>query len=103
MPESGTYGSVRGAPSNGRPYRDQFELRSNRRKRGLEALLTVGPRGDYSKSLSPLLTSSMNTSFDQARPMALSSRLDKALRLSPSRRTSIARQLLPSAAVAAHS
>jgi len=30
MPESGTYGSVRGAPSNGRPYRDQFELRSNR-------------------------------------------------------------------------
>jgi len=23
MPESGTYGSVRGAPSNGRPYRDQ--------------------------------------------------------------------------------
>jgi hypothetical protein len=26
MPESGTYGSVRGVPSNGRPYRDQFEL-----------------------------------------------------------------------------
>ncbi len=23
MPESGTYGSVRGAPSNGRPYRDR--------------------------------------------------------------------------------
>ena len=23
MPESGTYGSVRGAPSNGRPYRNQ--------------------------------------------------------------------------------
>ena len=24
MPESGTYGSVRGAPSNGRPHRDHF-------------------------------------------------------------------------------
>jgi len=23
MPELGTYGSVRGAPSNGRPYRDR--------------------------------------------------------------------------------
>jgi hypothetical protein len=31
MPESGTYGSVRGALSNGRPYRD----------RGIAALLTM--------------------------------------------------------------
>ena len=30
MPEWGTYGSVRGAPSNGRSYRDQFGLRPNR-------------------------------------------------------------------------
>ena len=27
MPESGTYGSVRGASSNGRPYRDQARWR----------------------------------------------------------------------------
>ena len=73
------------------------------RKRGLKALLTVELLGAYSKSLSPSLTSSMNTSFDQARPMALSRRFNKALRLSSSRRTSMARQLLPSAAVAAHS
>jgi hypothetical protein len=26
MPESGTYGSVRGVPSNGRPYRDRSGL-----------------------------------------------------------------------------
>jgi long-chain acyl-CoA synthetase len=72
-------------------------------KRGLKALLTVERRGGYSESLSPSLTSSMNASFDQARPMALSSRFSRALKLSPSRRTSMARQLLPSAAVATHS
>jgi hypothetical protein len=26
MPESGTYGSVRGAPSNGRPYRNALPI-----------------------------------------------------------------------------
>jgi hypothetical protein len=26
MPKLGTYGSVRGAPSDGRPYRDCFEV-----------------------------------------------------------------------------
>lgn len=46
------------------------------------------------------LTSSVNTSSDQARPIALSRRLCSAAKLSPSRRTSIASQLLPSAAVA---
>lgn len=54
------------------------------RKRGLKALLTAARPERYSGSLPPSLTSSMNTSFDKARPMALSRRLSKALRLSPS-------------------
>jgi predicted ABC-type ATPase len=79
-------------------HRDAYEG-----KRGLKALLTSERRRSYSRSLSPSLTSSMNKSFDQARPMALSSRFSNALKLSPSRRTSMARQLLPSAAVATQS
>ena len=30
MPESGTYGSVRGVPSNGHPYRDRCASRTGR-------------------------------------------------------------------------
>jgi hypothetical protein len=30
MPESGTYGSVRGAPSNGRPYRNALPIPDSR-------------------------------------------------------------------------
>jgi transcriptional regulator with XRE-family HTH domain len=81
------------------PFADKLELwlkaeqtknrkqRRTLRKRGLKALLTLEPRGDYSKSLSPSLTSSMNVSFDQAKPISLSRRFSSALKLSPSRRT----------------
>jgi hypothetical protein len=41
MPESGTYGSVRGALSNGRPYRD----------RGVAALLTMWVRNLILRSI----------------------------------------------------
>ena len=36
MPESGTYGSVRGAPSNGRPYRDQAQMQPAHMPTGLD-------------------------------------------------------------------
>jgi hypothetical protein len=55
MPELGTYGSVRGAPSNGRPYRDSAshppsssrmqQWRTQASSRALRCHLSVGPGG----------------------------------------------------------
>jgi hypothetical protein len=36
MPESGTYGSVRGVPSNGHPYRDQAQTQPAHISTGLD-------------------------------------------------------------------
>jgi hypothetical protein len=41
MPESGTYGSVRGAPSNGRPYRNALPVAVRRESQDLLFAATV--------------------------------------------------------------
>jgi hypothetical protein len=42
MPESGTFGSVRGVPGNGHPYRDQTpEVHAPLEHRATERLMTV--------------------------------------------------------------
>ncbi len=46
MRKSCTYGSVRGAPSNGRPYRDRRESHHSRRRSGAGPLVAGAEAGD---------------------------------------------------------